>query len=160
MKLKQIAGIAAGAAVAGALVAVYAHYVERALVDVDRFTMTLARSGLPPAGLTILHLSDLHCREAEGVQERKLATLRRKLADEQYDLLLVTGDLIHDAPGFPVALQLIRELRPSLGAFTVPGNHDYSESSVWGIFGGPQDDVAAGSRPGLARAASGWRTFC
>jgi predicted MPP superfamily phosphohydrolase len=126
----------------------YARFVERTLVQLDRFTFPVAKPGLPPEGLTILHLSDLHCRADSrrsplggGTQARKLARLRRLLADEQYDLVLLTGDLIHDEPGLPVALALIESLHPRLGGFSCPGNHDYWESSVWGIFGRQRPDV-------------------
>jgi predicted MPP superfamily phosphohydrolase len=46
----------------------------------------------------------------------------------------LTGDLIHDTAGLEIALGLIRQLRPRLGAFSVPGNHDYCEYSMWGVF--------------------------
>ena len=41
---------------------------------------------------------------------------------------------MHDAAGFPTALQFIQRLRPRWGGFSVPGNHDYAEYSVWGVF--------------------------
>ena len=127
--------MAAGAAGAGALAALYAIYGERTRVQLARFIVPVNKPGLPADGLTILHLSDLHCRAGGVIQARKLAHLKRLLADEAYDLLAVTGDLIHDAAGFPAALSLIDGLHPRLGAFSCPGNHDYCESSLWGIFG-------------------------
>ena len=57
------------------------------------------------------------------------------MAGERYDIVALTGDLVHDAAGFPEALALIESLRPRLGAFSCPGNHDYAEYSVWGVFG-------------------------
>jgi predicted MPP superfamily phosphohydrolase len=127
-----VGGLLAGA---GALATVYALLIERARVQLDRFTVEVDRPGLPPQGLTILHLSDLHCRGADPVQRRKLARLSSLLAGEEFDILTLTGDLIHDATGFPVALALIESLRPRLGGFSCPGNHDYSEYAVWGMFG-------------------------
>ena len=119
---------------AGTAALFYAHYVERVQVELSRYTVTTDAEGLPPGGVTILHLSDFHFREDDAVQERKIARLLELLEPEQYDIVALTGDLVHDAGGFPTALRLIRQLQPRLGAFSVPGNHDYAEYSVWGVF--------------------------
>jgi predicted MPP superfamily phosphohydrolase len=132
---RWIGGAALGAALAGAGVVWYASQVERADVQLDRFTVEIDRPGLPPEGVTILHLSDFHFRAGGRVQARKVARLRQLLAAERYDIVALTGDLVHDAAGFPAALALIESLRPRLGAFSCPGNHDYAEYSVWGVFG-------------------------
>jgi predicted MPP superfamily phosphohydrolase len=124
-----------GAAVFGIGAALYALVVELARVRLDRYTLPSAKPGLPPDGVTILHLSDFHFRSGGRVQARKIARARRLLARQQYDLVVLTGDLIHDASGFSRALELIESLSPRLGGFVCPGNHDYSEYSVWGIFG-------------------------
>jgi predicted MPP superfamily phosphohydrolase len=133
------AELAAGGAVLAAGVgigaALYALFVERTRVQLDRYTVPASKPGLPPEGITILHLSDLHFRAGGRVQARKIAQARRLLTRQQYDLLAVTGDLIHHAAGFCQALALVASLTPRLGAFFCPGNHDYSEYSVWGVFG-------------------------
>lgn len=124
----------AGLAALGALTAAYALVVERLQVRLDKYTLEIDRPGLPPAGLTILHISDLHLKSAGGwIQKRKLAALRRRLRGVAYDVVAVTGDLIHDAAGFPLALALLDDLQPRRAAFSVPGNHDYCETSVWGL---------------------------
>jgi predicted MPP superfamily phosphohydrolase len=132
---RWLKGALLAAAGAGALAALYARFIERATVTLDRYTITVDKPGLPAEGLTILHLSDLHCRAASYTQRRKLARLESLLADEQYDLLALTGDLIHDEPGLPAVLRLVEGLQPRLAGFSCPGNHDYWESSIWGIFG-------------------------
>jgi predicted MPP superfamily phosphohydrolase len=129
-----ILGTVAGAAGVGTLAALYAWYGERTRVQLDRFTVNIAKPGLPRGGLTILHISDLHLRATDRIQAAKLARLQQLLAGEQYDLVALTGDLIHDSPGFAAALAFVDTLQPRLGAFSVPGNHDYCESSQWGIF--------------------------
>lgn len=123
------------AAAAGAGAAIYATQIERARVQLDRYTIEVDRPGLPLGGITVLHLSDFHFQAGGAVQARKIAALQRLLADVRYDLVALTGDLVHDAAGFPVALALIESLRPRLGLFSCPGNHDYAEYSVWGVFG-------------------------
>lgn len=127
--------VVAGLAGLAGLAVLYARTLGRTRVRLDRFTVVVDRPGLPVAGLTILHLSDLHCRADDPIQAHKLASLRRLLADEQYDVLALTGDLIHDEAGLPVALEFLGQLRPRLGGFSCPGNHDYWESSLWGILG-------------------------
>ncbi|OIO91925.1 MAG: hypothetical protein AUK03_10425 [Anaerolineae bacterium CG2_30_64_16] len=135
---------------AGALAGGYAALIERTRARLDRFTVTVDRPGLPPEGVTILHLSDFHFRSGGRVQARKIARLRRLLAGERFDLLVLTGDLIHDMAGFPVALSLIERLQPRLGGFSCPGNHDYSEYSVWGVFGHTWRESGEARRPELA----------
>jgi hypothetical protein len=142
MRRRLFAALIGAAGVATVAAAFYARFIERAQVHLDRFTIAVDKPGLPPDGLTILHLSDLHCRADSGTQARKLARLRRVLAGQQYDLVALTGDLIHDAPGLPVALALVEDLRPRLGGFSCPGNHDYWESSIWGILGRRPADVS------------------
>lgn len=114
---------------AGAGLAFYAHRVERARVTLDRFAVPIDKPGIPEAGLTILHLSDFHFRAADPVQEARLARLRALLAGEHYDLVAFTGDLIHNQAGASRALAFLAELQAPLGAFSVPGNRDYWESS-------------------------------
>jgi uncharacterized protein len=122
-----------GLAAAGGLAALYATTVGREQVQLDRYTVRVARPGLPLSGLTILHLTDFHFRADGRVQERKLAQLQILLAGERYDIAALTGDLIHDMAGLPVGLELIRSLSPRYGAYFVPGNHDYAEYTPFGV---------------------------
>ncbi len=141
------------AALAGGLLALaYARGREPQDVRLDRYTVESNRPGLPPAGLTILHLSDFHFRADGAIQARKIDRLLDLLHDERYDVLALTGDLIHDWAGLPVALELIRRLRPARGAFFCPGNHDYAEYSVWGVFGHTWQEGVLTSGGGAARA--------
>ncbi len=122
----------------------YATSLAREQVQLDRFTIRVAKPGLPPSGLTILHLTDFHFRANGRVQARKLAELQRLLAGERYDLVALTGDLIHDTAGLPKAFALIRSLSPRCGAYFVPGNHDYAEYTQWGMFGSNWHERADG----------------
>ena len=120
-------------------------------MQLDRFTVEVDRPGLPPDGIVVLHLSDFHFRAGGRVQARKIARLKQLLAGERYDIVALTGDLIHDAAGFPAALSLIESLRPQMGAFSCRGNHDYAEYSVWGVFGHTWQE--AGDARGLSADA-------
>ncbi len=144
----------AGAAGAGALAVAYARWIEPRRVSLERFVAPVERPGVPPGGLTILHLSDLHLRGRDAVQAAKLAKLMQLLAGERFDLLLLTGDLIHDDNGIPRVLALIETLQPRLAAFNCPGNRDYWQSSFRALFAPPEDHgvaVAERARRTLAR---------
>ena len=108
-------------------------------VSLDRYVVPVEWPGLPPEGMTILHLSDLHWRAGGAVQAAKLARLQRLLAGESYDLLVLTGDLIHDDAGLPAALGFIATLRPRLAAFSCPGNRDYWQSGFRALLAPPED---------------------
>lgn len=122
--IKLVAALGVGGA-ASALV--YARYVERLRIEVRRTQVAVASTGLPPAGLRLLHLSDMHFTGHGLIERRKIERTISLLAGEPIDLLLVTGDLIHDDDGLPAALDLLARLpRPRLGAFACLGNHDYA----------------------------------
>ena len=108
-------------------------------MSLDRYVVPVAWPGLPRDGLTILHLSDLHWRAGGAVQAAKLARLQRLLAGESYDLLALTGDLIHDDAGLPAALAFIKTLHPRLAAFSCPGNRDYWQSGFRALLAPPED---------------------
>ncbi|MCS6845032.1 MAG: metallophosphoesterase [Caldilineales bacterium] len=121
------------AAVAGAAVLAYARWVERLRIEVQRMVVAVDAAGVPPQGLRVLHLSDLHFTGRGLIERWKIERTVRLLANEPVDLLLITGDLIHDDHGIPAAMELIRRLpRPRLGAFACLGNHDYAAYSWFG----------------------------
>jgi predicted MPP superfamily phosphohydrolase len=126
----KLLGVLAGA---GAAAVAYALLVERMRVEVDRYTVAVEAPGLPEPGITVLHLSDFHFRRGDRIQGRKARRLLALLAREPYDIVALTGDLIHDTTGLPMALRLIQRLRPQIGTYSVPGNHDYQEYSMWGV---------------------------
>jgi hypothetical protein len=126
----RLAGIGVGFA-AGTLA--YAHWVERLRIEVRRMAVQVQSPGLPVNGLRILHVSDLHFTGHGAIERLKIERTAQLLVGESIDLLLLTGDLIHDDGGLPAALDLIRRLpRPRLGAFAVLGNHDYANYSWLG----------------------------
>jgi predicted MPP superfamily phosphohydrolase len=111
----------------------YARWLERLLIDVTRTQISAPSSGIPAQGLRILHLSDLHFMGRGLVERLKIWRTGELLAGEQVDLLLITGDLIHDDRGLAATLSLIDRLpRPRLGSFACLGNHDYAGYSWLG----------------------------
>jgi len=137
----------------------YAAKVERARVVLDRFAVSVAARGLPPEGLTILHLSDFHFVAQGSVQARKIERARALLAGASYDVVALTGDLIHDSGGLRTALDFIRTLRPRYGIYFVPGNHDYAEYTPWGVFGHTWRESTQGGRLGLTDLAHAVRSL-
>lgn len=146
-------GLAGGAALG------YAAKVERARVELDRFAVSVAARGLPPEGLTILHLSDFHFVAQGSVQARKIERARALLAGAPYDVVALTGDLIHDSGGLRTALDFIRTLRPRYGIYFVPGNHDYAEYTPWGVFGHTWRESTQDGRLGLTDLAHAVRSL-
>lgn len=122
--IKLIAALGMGSAAAALA---YARYVERLWIDVRRLWVTVETSGLPPEGLRILHFSDMHFTGDGTIERWKIERTVKLLAGESIDLMLVTGDFIHDDGGMDAALELIRRLpQPRLGTFACLGNHDYA----------------------------------
>ncbi len=118
---------AAGALFAAALA--YAYFVEPRRLQMERLTVRLANGHgrLPAEGLRILHLSDSHFRNASRRERPKIDQIRRLTQGLEFDLLLHTGDLIHDDSGMDTTFELLHSLpEPRLGRFVVLGNHDYS----------------------------------
>lgn len=70
----------------------------------------------------------------EGQIERwKIERTLRACTGEEIDLLLVTGDLIHDDGGLPPRWNCWPVCRgPRLGAFACLGNHNYTAYSWLG----------------------------
>jgi uncharacterized protein len=123
----------AGVALAGLSGLAYARWVERLWIDVRRPRVTVNSPGIPPEGLRILHLSDMHFTGQGAVERWKIDRTAQLLAGETIDLLLVTGDFIHDDGGMDAAVELIRRLpRPRLGTFACLGNHDFASYSWLG----------------------------
>lgn len=125
--------VLAGATLAGLGVLTYARYVERLWIDVRRLWVAVDSPGLPLEGLRVLHVSDLHFTGHGLIERLKIERTVKLLAGEAIDLLLITGDLIHDDDGLPAVLELVGRLpRPRLGAFACLGNHDYAGYSWFG----------------------------
>ncbi|MCA9871847.1 MAG: metallophosphoesterase, partial [Anaerolineae bacterium] len=102
-------------------------------IEVRRMSAEVDAPGLPADGLRILHMSDMHFAGKGQIERWKIEHTLNLLAGEEIDLLLVTGDLIHDDGGLPAALELLARLpQPRLGAYACLGNHDYASYSWLG----------------------------
>ena len=116
--------VAMAAAAAGA-VAAYAFLIEPRWVQLKREKVHMR--GLHPSleGLKIGLLTDMHATPGRG-----MAVFRHALAmmaGARPDLVALTGDFIAEEMGTfkPVFEAAASALRPPLGMFAVPGNHDH-----------------------------------
>ena len=96
----------------GAAIASYAFLREPLHVRLDHLTIHLpnATGNLPPSGLRLLHLSDTHFRGANWREQAKIDCIRKACAGLEYDLLIHTGDFLHDDSGLPNVLTLLDAL--------------------------------------------------
>lgn len=86
------------------------------------------RNSVGPDGrnLKILHISDLHLH---GNDDEKVAFIR-SITDDDYDLVVLTGDIFQFLDGLKYGAQLLAR-KPRLGAYAVFGNHDYYDYSIF-----------------------------
>ncbi|MBU1538073.1 metallophosphoesterase, partial [Myxococcota bacterium] len=88
-----------------------------------RFSLSMA--GVPPGGLKIAHVTDMHTGYFFGPSQ--VRALRDTLNSLDADLICLTGDQLHNTHG-PFLTQLKENIGPlhaSLGVFQVAGNHDH-----------------------------------
>jgi predicted MPP superfamily phosphohydrolase len=119
--LKQAAQLAAGSAcLTGAGTLFYANQIEAKRFQLETVRLTAGGGKQRNHPYRILHLSDLHLCHPES---EKIEFLR-KITAEEYDLILITGDIFENFTGITYASELITR-PPKLGAYAVLGNHDY-----------------------------------
>lgn len=127
-----LGGAACGAAAAGLYL--YASRVEARRFKLESINVITGSnnfdSNIPsvanPLALKILHLSDLHLAYPES---EKIEFIRR-ITDNDYDLIVITGDIFENYTGLQYASSLISR-KPRLGAYAVLGNHDYYDYTMF-----------------------------
>jgi len=104
--------------------ALYGTLVGARALRRERVTVPVA--GLPESwrGARIVQLSDLHA--GRHVTRQRLQAIARRAARLQPDLLVVTGDIVHNSPAFArQAAEAIGSIPTRHGAFACLGNHDF-----------------------------------
>jgi len=126
--LKTLFGL--GALAGGGLLA-YAWGAERPLMRLKSYRLPWPQG----AGLKILHLSDQHFGKQNWVQQLRFAQLEAMLPLLDPDVILLTGDFLHDDAGLDGVERLLQLLPASrLGRYAVLGNHDYAAYSYGELF--------------------------
>ena len=106
-----------------ALAAYGALFGARAL---RREKVTIPVAGLPEGwkGIRIVQLSDLHA--GRHVTRERLRSIARRAARLMPDLVVVTGDIVHNSPDFArQAAEAIATIPSRMGIFACLGNHDF-----------------------------------
>jgi predicted MPP superfamily phosphohydrolase len=111
-------------AVAPFALALYGTLFGARLLRRERVTVPVA--GLPEGwrGARIVQLSDLHA--GRHVTRERLQAIARRAARLDADLLVVTGDIVHNSPAFArQAAEAIASIPARHGVFACLGNHDF-----------------------------------
>jgi hypothetical protein len=91
-----------------------------------RERVTVPVAGLPPGwhGARIVQLSDLH--SGRHITRARLQAIARRAARLKPDIVVVTGDIVHNSPSFArQAAEAIASIPASHGIFACLGNHDF-----------------------------------
>src|SRR5436190_1094444 len=91
-----------------------------------RERVTIPVAGLPPGwrGARIVQLSDLHA--GRHVTRERLGRIAQRAARLKPDLLVVTGDIVHNSPAFArQAAEAIASIPAKYGVYACLGNHDF-----------------------------------
>ena len=91
-----------------------------------RENVTVPVAGLPRGweGARIVQLSDLHA--GRHVTKERLQRIARRAARLKPDILVVTGDIVHNSPVFArQAAEAIASIPTTYGTFACLGNHDF-----------------------------------
>ncbi len=114
-------------ATAGAIVAIYARFVQPFRPRVTQVVITLPRLHQHLDGLRIAFVTDTHV--GPSFPAERLRPITEALEREQPDILLFGGDFISESPRFMErAMPAIAAMVPTAryGAYAVLGNHDVS----------------------------------
>ena len=112
------------------------HWLARLLENARVYSeidVRIARGGSGLHGLRIAYISDTHA--GSFMHESDLCRVFERIARAEPDLVCLGGDLIEDRAEQALLLgKAISLLRPPLGIFAVPGNHEHESDpglEVW-----------------------------
>ena len=113
-------GIAFTLAVAGVLCILYGRFIEPYWLSVtyNRIETPKLPTGMRP--LRVVHISDLHSDPEPRLEEQ----LPERIAEQQPDIIVFTGDTLNTAKGLPVARKCLSRLAGIAPTFVVRGNWD------------------------------------
>jgi len=142
--MKTLRNIIALGAMAGAGVLAYAWGGER-----PRMKLTSYRLPWPASqNLKVLHLSDQHLGADNWVQRARFVRLSTLLPQLKPDIILLTGDFLHDDAGLTAVEKLLQILPPApLGRYAVLGNHDYALYSYGELFRNMARSISQAASP-------------
>jgi uncharacterized protein len=140
--MKTLLRLGAGLMVIGGAMMLYAWGGERPRMSIQHYGLSLP-DGVG-AGLRILHLSDQHFGADGWVRRSRLQRMRKLLSGIEPDVILLTGDFLHNDTGLDAVEEMLLMLPPApLGCFAVLGNHDYAEYSYQTLFRNAWREISA-----------------
>ncbi|MBG9791599.1 metallophosphoesterase [Paenibacillus dendritiformis] len=103
---------------------IYKAHLNTRQVNMNKISLESKEPNRSGQAIHVLHLSDLHL-ENISISPHQLFD---KLADEQIDLIALTGDFLDRTRSIPKLvpyLKVLNRLQPKYGMYAVFGNHDY-----------------------------------
>jgi uncharacterized protein len=134
MDRRRFLKIISGAGIAGAVCS-YPVFIERYLVQVNRYRIPVSRLPSSFDGFTIVHLTDLHYGSLVPLNFLDKVIFRANCIPR--DLTVCTGDYVHArnmTSEIDKIWPLVATLRAPYGVFSTLGNHDHwanTERSVY-----------------------------
>lgn len=144
---------AGGVATLGAIGTLALGHLESRFPKVRHLRVPVpARSGF--AGLRVLHISDLHLFSG---QDFIIRFLKKVAEEEQFDLVVSTGDNLSDLSGVPLLLDALAPLTSRPGAFVL-GSNDYylPEPKSWASYLDPRHHEKAGEKAAVTTPDLPW----
>ncbi len=123
---KFLLGLLASTATIGSCAGggLYPWLIEPQWIRISRLTLALPRWPARLDGLTIAHLSDLHC--GPYISAQHIGRVVAQTNHLQPDLVAITGDFAsHDAAYIPICANELQALHARYGVFACLGNHDH-----------------------------------
>ncbi|MGG4394040.1 metallophosphoesterase [Paenibacillus thiaminolyticus] len=102
----------------------YKAYLNTQQVNMNKISLASGAQNRSGQDIHVLHLSDMHLENISITPNQ----LFDKLADEQIDLIALTGDFLDRPRSIPKLvpyLKVLNRLQPKYGMYAVFGNHDY-----------------------------------
>jgi predicted MPP superfamily phosphohydrolase len=103
---------------AGILCVLYGIFIERRWFRLRRYRLDILPRG-GSAGLTVLHLSDLHLTRRAAAMRRFLSRLPGA------DVTAITGDLVGEPEAVEAVVEALRPVRGRIASYVVLGSNDY-----------------------------------
>ena len=103
-------------------------YRSNFVIEAEAYSPSGAPAGF--SGYRIVQLSDLHARE-HGKNHEKLL---KAVAEQEPDLIAITGDLIDKNGQLDTVAPLLEALRALAPVYYVTGNHEYSTDELGALY--------------------------
>ncbi len=123
MKKRKIFIILGSIVLFGVLCFIYAHF-EYTNIKIKEITLESPK--VNSDGIRVMYITDFQFDTRKGVNTKALRKVIDTANQQKAGLLFLGGDFVNYRRNQPAFYEVFRDLRiPELGAYAVPGNHDY-----------------------------------